>query len=270
MTHDMREAILRDITNLRVLIRHESEQWAPIVRREARAALERIAAWADAQKAPQPRTAEPAPDAQPLVIFNEELSPREVKLVTQAIAARDTWWAAQKAAPAEPAPAPADEPPPLPEPVDYGYRDEGGTWVQQHAPKIFRAAEYALEQAARAASPVPAGWKLVPVEPTSDMLYAMAEQDGWRRGDREHPMLTRWEDYWRSALAASPASPAQPPTPQPPQGAQQEPLTAQQLDALIEGYVGGAELADGEYASMVMFAAAVERAHGIGQEGETR
>jgi hypothetical protein len=69
-------------------------------------------------------------------------------------------------------------------------------------------------QAARAASPVPAGWKLVPVEPTSDMLYAMAEQDGWRRGDREHPMLTRWEDYWRSALGASPAS-------QPPQGAQQ-------------------------------------------------
>lgn len=43
----------------------------------------------------------------------------------------------------------------------------------------------------------------------------------------------------------------------------QEPLTAQQLDALIEGHVGGSELADGEYSAMVMFAAAVERAHGI-------
>lgn len=42
------------------------------------------------------------------------------------------------------------------------------------------------------------------------------------------------------------------------------PLTAQQLDKLIEAHVGGAELADGEYSSMVLFAAAVERAHGIG------
>lgn len=43
-----------------------------------------------------------------------------------------------------------------------------------------------------------------------------------------------------------------------------KPLTAQQLDRLIEAHVGGAELADGEYSAMVMFAAAVERAHGIG------
>lgn len=42
------------------------------------------------------------------------------------------------------------------------------------------------------------------------------------------------------------------------------PLTAQQLDKLIEAHVGGNELNDGEYGSMVMFAAAVERAHGIG------
>ncbi len=42
------------------------------------------------------------------------------------------------------------------------------------------------------------------------------------------------------------------------------PLTAQQLDKLIEAHVGGAELADGEYSAMVLFAAAVERAHGIG------
>lgn len=42
------------------------------------------------------------------------------------------------------------------------------------------------------------------------------------------------------------------------------PLTAQGLDNLIEAHVGGAELADGEYSAMVLFAAAVERAHGIG------
>jgi hypothetical protein len=43
-----------------------------------------------------------------------------------------------------------------------------------------------------------------------------------------------------------------------------KPLTAQQLDKLIEAHAGGAELTDGEYSAMVMFAAAVERAHGIG------
>ncbi len=43
-----------------------------------------------------------------------------------------------------------------------------------------------------------------------------------------------------------------------------KPLAAQQLDKLIEAHVGGAELTDGEYSAMVMFAAAVERAHGIG------
>lgn len=41
-------------------------------------------------------------------------------------------------------------------------------------------------------------------------------------------------------------------------------LTAQQLDKMIEAHVGGADLHDGEYSAMVMFAAAVERAHGIG------
>jgi hypothetical protein len=43
-----------------------------------------------------------------------------------------------------------------------------------------------------------------------------------------------------------------------------KPLTAQRLDKLIEAHVGGAEIADGEYSAMVIFAAAVERAHGIG------
>jgi len=28
----------------------------------------------------------------------------------------------------------------------------------------------------------------------------MAECDGYLRGDPDHPMLTRWEDYWHMAL----------------------------------------------------------------------
>lgn len=43
-----------------------------------------------------------------------------------------------------------------------------------------------------------------------------------------------------------------------------KPLTAQQLDKLIEAHVGGGEIDDNEYYAMVLFAAAVERAHGIG------
>lgn len=59
-----------------------------------------------------------------------------------------------------------------------------------------------------AAAPLPSAPDTVqvPREPTQDMLYAMAELDGWKRGDREHPMLTRWEDYWVAALAAAPKS----------------------------------------------------------------
>lgn len=45
-------------------------------------------------------------------------------------------------------------------------------------------------------------WVLAPKQPTTDMLYAMAECDGYQRGDRDHPMLTRWEDYWHMALSA--------------------------------------------------------------------
>jgi len=40
----------------------------------------------------------------------------------------------------------------------------------------------------------------VPILPTTDMLYAMAECDGYLRGDPDHPMLTQWEDYWHAAL----------------------------------------------------------------------
>jgi hypothetical protein len=55
-------------------------------------------------------------------------------------------------------------------------------------------------QAARAASPVPAGWKLVPVEPTKEMLAA---------GDKIMDCDPQWVARgYRAMLAASPASPA--------------------------------------------------------------
>jgi len=48
------------------------------------------------------------------------------------------------------------------------------------------------------------GWMIVPVRPTSEMLSAMAECDGYLPGDRDRPGLTRWEDYWRMAMSAAP------------------------------------------------------------------
>ncbi len=75
------------------------------------------------------------------------------------------------------------------------------------APVEQSAAAPALEAPA-----APAGWKLVPTKATSDMLYAMAECDGHKRGDRDHPGLTQWEDYWHMALAAAPQAPAAPVT----------------------------------------------------------
>lgn len=42
-----------------------------------------------------------------------------------------------------------------------------------------------------------------------------------------------------------------------------KPLTAKQIDALIQQHVGACELTDGEYYSMVLFATAVDHAHGI-------
>jgi hypothetical protein len=114
-THDMREAdtILRELVEAvrSVNTEQESEKLAGDWPAWAAAF-----AWADAQKAPQLRTAEPANTCK---LTECQGKPRCGKC--KAMDAR-----------AELAPAPADEPPPLPEPVDYGYRDEGGTWVQQH------------------------------------------------------------------------------------------------------------------------------------------
>lgn len=44
---------------------------------------------------------------------------------------------------------------------------------------------------------------------------------------------------------------------------ERKPLTAQDLEALIEKWVGGVELSDSEYNSMVEFARTIEHLHGI-------
>lgn len=73
------------------------------------------------------------------------------------------------------------------------------TWAEKVA-----FSERVFKEASKV-EPVAEGWKLVPVKPTEDMLYKMAECDGYLRGDRDHPMLTQWEDYWNMALEASPS-----------------------------------------------------------------
>jgi hypothetical protein len=174
-------------------------------------------AWADAQKAPQPRTAEPG---------------QHTHADARLEAAQRTMDARFQSA-AEPAPAPADEPPPLPTPA-WWYCSTHGP-AQPNAwgcPECVREMRAEL-QAARAASPVPAGWKLVPVEPTEAMLRAAENTPGMMAVDKivvshqlrsTHNRVTGWPgegspvvQAYKAMLAASPASPAQPP-----QGAQQE------------------------------------------------
>jgi hypothetical protein len=65
-------------------------------------------------------------------------------------------------------------------------------------------------QAARAASPVAEGWKLVPVEPTEAMLRAGVD---WTNRDDSLYDTDGTKAIYRAMLAASPVAPA--PTQQP-------------------------------------------------------
>jgi hypothetical protein len=120
-------------------------------------------------------------------------------------------------------------------------------------------------QAARAASPAPAGWKLVPVEPTEAMRSAGIEANGAHLEKYSEDGIFRTTRIYRAMLAASPAS-----TAQPPQGAQQEPLTEERLREFWDEATNRWVTVADERNPMLRFARAIERAHGIGQEGETR
>lgn len=79
-----------------------------------------------------------------------------------------------------------------------------------------------LEQAARRApaAPVPQGWKLVPVDPTQDMIDAADQSDreySQRAFGGAMHLSQSGEDHWHAMLAAAPqppeAAPVQMPTP---------------------------------------------------------
>lgn len=96
----------------------------------------------------------------------------------------------------------------------------------------------AARLAAIALQPVPHGWKLVPVEPTQEMLDAYVNQDG-----RFHSARSDWV----AMLAASPAPPA----------LKREPLTDEQISDLnLQAWKVGGNVT-------LKFARNIETAHGI-------
>lgn len=113
-----------------------------------------------------------------------------------------THWMPLPAAPGAAQPAPAQQPDATPvsgstHGLSQDYNGKLGKWFADRP----GARQQLREDMAQAEQ---SGMVMVPREPTHEMLYAMAELDGWRKGDRDHPMFTRWEDYWNAALAAAP------------------------------------------------------------------
>ena len=94
---------------------------------------------------------------------------------------------------------------------------------------------------------VPAGWALVPVDPSPDMLRA-----GCWSGSGDVSVSEEWarREVWGRMLAASPATPP---------AASAKPLTQQEIIKLW-----GAKSDGPSNAELVSFARSIERAHGIG------
>lgn len=72
-------------------------------------------------------------------------------------------------------------------------------------------------QATLPVAEVPAGWRLVPVEPTQEMLAAYQRCDDWLKSDEGHGYAVcsaydnaRGEPYWKVMVAAAPETPAAP------------------------------------------------------------
>jgi hypothetical protein len=233
---------------------------------EAADEIERLQAWADAQKAPQPRTAEPT--GADWVDKNVSGNPALMQAMRNH---------------AEPAPAPADEPPLLPEPAHGFYGAPMYTADQMRARDDYWIAKL---QAARAASPVPAEPQQITAERvtrTAEPALSMKRHE-WdslspeakrliHDRTREHTLESaRAAQAIRDVPLAEPApAPAdeppplpepawmtqlcgrdphyfytadqmrayrsQPPTPQPPQGAQQEPPPADPAFQLPPAYM---------------------------------
>lgn len=106
--------------------------------------------------------------------------------------------------------------PPLPEPRTLSRGDEDGPIQLGYTAAQMRA--YARASLAQPAS-VPAGWKLVPVEPTDDMIHA-----GYMKPWGDQAARSDAESCWSAMLAAAPQAPQPAQEVQAPAPAQRLPL----------------------------------------------
>lgn len=113
-----------------------------------------------------------------------------------------------------------------------------------------------LYTAPAAPAAAPAGWVLVPVEPTEEMIQAANDGDDAYTlrsfGPGVQRVMQGPEDHYAAMLAARPAAPA----------ATREPLTDEQIAAAMTGY-GPTGI---KFGALRRVARAIERAHGIGEE----
>jgi hypothetical protein len=164
------DTILRNLDTLRVLIRDDTTHWAPAVRDGCLIAIRNIATWADAQKAPQPRTAPEQPTHGPR-LEHRNPAPHAAQPMVPTSPTVTVQIGAPQPRTAEPAgcgypycggnapecktcgnkraaPAPADEPPPQP----YIYGRECGpnervhTEAQMHAERAYWIAKLQAER----------------------------------------------------------------------------------------------------------------------------
>lgn len=125
-------------------------------------------------------------------------------------------------------------------------------WAAANRPNVGIEGQIEGVQAVldREAKPAPAGFVLVPVEPTEQMMRAAflaVESEGvsttpWLRGT-----------IWNAMLAAAPAAPAQ-----------AKPLTDEQLNALIPSAYVGDSYVGYSRTDLCKLARAIEAHHGIG------
>jgi hypothetical protein len=119
--------------------------------------------------------------------------------------------------------------------------DEDVAFIFQHLPDV--------DDIEAKPAPVPDGWKLVPLEPTPEMLKRF---DGFEFRAPFYPKHAALrEGLWRSLLNAAPAAPAP------------EPLTDEQIEA-VTSCLGFGQL------SPITVARAIEQAHGIAARKETK
>lgn len=103
--------------------------------------------------------------------------------------------------------------PPLPAPKAEAWGNSQDPRFDAYTADQMR--EYALATLAQQqAQVVPEGWKLVPIEPTEGMLYAMIQHNAYEENDMRRPTLRRWKDLWKVTLASAPKQEPAPAAPE--------------------------------------------------------